>query len=208
MNIVHKISAIIGMRPHNFPAEINGDYVKRLLYMLEEELRENIYQGCQIFQTGMNMGVDIWCADLICHMREEFPHIRLHCFLPCETQANYWPESWREQYFDILAKADRVVCLQRRYSKGCTHLRNAEMLAGVSRLIAVHNNIADGGIALAIDYASKKNIDTRILRPGGIMVSDDRGGGNVIPIRFYSSSHTSSAYLEGSFSGISAIRRA
>lgn len=208
MNTVNTTSTIIGMQPHHFPGEIEDDYVKQLLYMVEGEIRKDIFSGYHIFQTGMNMGVDIWCAEMILALRNEFPHIQLHCFLPCETQANHWPEPWRERYFNILAEADGVFCISQQFSRGCTHVRNKEMLALSSKLIAVHKNIADGGIARAISYAKEKNIDTVVLHPGDEGDAAPGGSGNVVPFNGYISSQTSSEYLAGSFSGISAIRRA
>lgn len=153
---------LCGLRPHKLPRSV--DYVK-LIERLEHEIRASIFAGYTIFQSGMAMGADIEGAELVNRLKREFPHIRLHCFLPCETQANNWPEDWRERYFDLLAQADEVYCLQTRYSKGCMLRRNRTMVDKSARVIAIHDGVTGGGTAYTIDYAKKKNIRVVIINP-------------------------------------------
>lgn len=203
MRILDTVCTIMGMRAYAFPRNMTKAYVKRLLHILEHELRKDIQNGYYIFQTGMDMGADIWCAGLICTLREEFPNIRLHCFLPCETQANHWTELWREWYFDVLARADEVYCLERYYSRGCTERRNIEMLARSGKLILLYDRAPSGGMRRAQDYAARRKLETASLSPA--RRKDGTADGDAPD---YRSAQISSACLEGLSMGISAIKRA
>ncbi|MDP4109397.1 MAG: SLOG family protein [Bacillota bacterium] len=150
------------MRPHKLPGKFD---LSGLLSRLEEEIRKTVLQGCDTFQTGMAMGVDIWAAEIIIKLKSEYPRIRLICCLPCETQADNWPDEWREKYFDTLVKADEVVCLQKHYTAGCMQRRNRAMIGNSSRLIAVHDKISAGGTAQTINYAKTKGLKVFIVNP-------------------------------------------
>lgn len=104
------------------------------------------------------MGIDLWCAESVLRLAQEHPHIELHFILPCETQANRWPESWRERYFNLLSKANQVACLQTQYSSGCMMRRNRALVDGAGLVIAYHNGQDKGGTAYTVRYAEKSGI--------------------------------------------------
>ena len=204
MSIVNTICSIVCMQAHRLEPEKLDFHQEMMERLIERELRIAIHDGVSLFRIGMNLGVDIWAARRILHLRDShFPQIRLHCYLPCETQANRWPEDWREPYFDVLARADEVRILQGRYTRGCLGRRNREMLRGSGRLLAVHDNIAEGGISQAVAYAEARGIETTILRP---LEGPD------VPAHLSNQSvskfHTSSVCSARFSSGRSAIKRA
>ena len=137
----------------------------KLSQAIETEVRAAISAGYIIFQSGMAMGVDIIAAELVHKLKQEFPHIRLHCYLPCETQANNWTEDWRERYFNICAEADEVYCLQTVYTNGCMQHRNRVMIYCSSRLIAVYDGVSAGGTAYTIKYATDKSLNITMINP-------------------------------------------
>lgn len=212
MNLVNSICTVIGMRSYAFPDEMRDSDIKRIIHKLDIELREAAYEGKIIFQCGMSMGADIWAANAILRLRCEMPQIQLHCFLPCETQANQWSEQWREPYFQALGEADEVFSLQSHYSRGCFYRRNREMLYSSSKVILLHGNKADGGITKAIDYCKANKIETRIIKASdaenSALRADEPNDESVIQFADYISPQTSSAYFAGLDIGISAIKSA
>jgi len=166
MLIINTTCSVVCRQAHRLEEEKLAFHEAMMGRLMERELRILINDGVSQFRVGMNMGADIWAAKRILQLRDiHFPHIRLHCYLPSESQANHWPEIWREPYFDVLAQADEVLCLQGRYTRGCTRQRNREMLKGSGRLLAVHDNVAEGGIDQAISYAESRGVETTVLRP-------------------------------------------
>ena len=166
MVIVNTTCSVVCVQAHRLEEENLDLHEATVGRLIERELRIAINDGVSQFRVGMNMGADIWAARRILQLRDRhFPHVRLHCYLPCETQANHWPELWREPYYDVLAQADEVRILQGRYTRGCLRRRNQEMLRGSGRLLAVHDNVAEGGIDQAISYAEARGIETMVLQP-------------------------------------------
>jgi uncharacterized phage-like protein YoqJ len=203
MREINTICSVVCAGGHRLEEENLAFHRAMMGRLMERELRIAINDGVCVFRLGMHMGADIWAAERIIALRDKhYPHIRLHCYLSCETQADHWPELWREPYFDVLAQADEVLVLQSRYSKGCKARQSREMLTGSGRLIALHDNVAEGGIDRTISYAERRGIETYVLQPlEGPPVPADLG---------YSKSRrkVSSAYAAGSSMGRSAIKRA
>lgn len=208
MYLINRISTIIGMRLHTIPKDFREEARRGLLCQLETEVERAISEGQVVFQCGMSMGADIWVAGAILALKSRFPQIQLHCYLPCETQANYWPEQWREPYFEILARADEVFCLQYRYSRDAVYRRNREMVGKSSRLIVLYDKKIDGGMQRAIEYAKVKDLEIRTIHTPGPETALPEEGGRILALEDYMSSQISSVSPEGSEMGRSAIRRA
>ena len=153
---------IVGPNPSKLSAQI--DYHK-LTQALEKEILTAISAGYTIFQSSMAMGVDIIAAEIVHKLKREFPHIRLHFYLPCETQANNWSEHWRERYFNLCANADDVFCLQKSYSNGCMNRCYRAMVDCSSRLIAVYDGVTAGNMVYIVRYAKKKSLDIILINP-------------------------------------------
>lgn len=107
---------------------------------LRWEIRRSIFLGYDTFASCMTKGVSLVAAEQILLLRQEYPHIKLHCFLPCETQATHWPEFWRERYFNVLAHANDVTYLQTRYTPGCLQKNTRAMLLHSSRLLVIQQS--------------------------------------------------------------------
>jgi|GEM_PF-1100285 len=211
MYILNTICSIISIQAHRFGPDRFSFHRERMGTLIERELRIAINDGIRVFRIGMNMGADIWAAERILKLRDQyFPDLTLHCYLPCETQANHWPEHWREPYFDALARADDVIVLQGRYSKGCIPRRNLAMLDGSRMLLAVHDNVADSGISRAVSYAESNGIEALLLRP----FEGPDAPAKVCAVHYFSSDHsesrsqTTSTYSAMFSGGKSAIKRA
>lgn len=165
-----KTCTISGMRPCILPSNLD---FSNLMNRIDYELRRSIFLGYRTFQTGMAAGIDIWAAELVLRLRKEFPWINLRCCLPCETQAERWPNAWREKYFDTLAESDDVICLQTQYSAGCMQRRNHYMVENSARLIAVHDGIRGGEAAQTIQYAKELKVETVLLNPLNFLKEPD-----------------------------------
>lgn len=133
-NLKQKTCVFLCNMPHIPPTKRAAE---ALYSELDFAIRRAIFQGYTIFLSGMTLGAEIIAAELVLKIREEFPHIKLHCYLPYEGQANKWSEGWRERYFDALANADEVICLQSQYLPGCQEERQRLMTARSSKLIVI-----------------------------------------------------------------------
>ena len=162
MPVREKTCTVGGPRPHKLPAGLD---ISRLQERLDGEMRVSIFRGYTRFLSGMSLGVDIWAAEAILKLKKEFPHIRLVCYLPCETQADHWPNFWRNKYFNVLAEADDVITQQTHYTPDCIIRRNLSMIDDSSRLIVVHDGISPGGTEQTVGYAQAKGIEVVNIDP-------------------------------------------
>ena len=159
------ICAFTGHRPSRIPGGDNetSPEFQRLRAAIEANIRQAIAEGYTVFRSGGAMGFDLWCAEAVLRIQKEHVHIQLHFILPCETQANDWPECWRERYFDALSKADEITYIQARFDKSCMFRRNRALIDGAHLAIACYNGQPSGGTAYTVAYAKKKDIPIRNL---------------------------------------------
>ena len=101
--------AFTGHRPKSFPwkyKETAPDCVL-LKETLAAQIRLLADSGVTDWLSGMALGVDLWCAQIVLSLKEKNPALRLHCILPCEGQEVKWPKAEQEQYHSILKRAMR-----------------------------------------------------------------------------------------------------
>ncbi len=98
-------------------------------------------------------------------LKKEIPALKLHCILPCVRQADKWPTSVRERYFTILEQADEVVYVGREYYNGCMLERNRYLVDHAACLLAVYDGGWQGGTAMTVQYARRRNRDVYIIDP-------------------------------------------
>lgn len=131
---------------------------------LKKQLRDGIEAkirgGCISFITGMAMGPDIWCAEMVLACRQKFSDLQvtLMAVIPYKNQPSSFPVSYQRRYADILLNADRVVCISEKYMPGCMHRRNKYMVDNAGCVIAVFSG-AEGGTQDTLRYAQKKGLD-------------------------------------------------
>lgn len=101
-----KIIAVSGYKPaelnifkENDPriSIIKAALQKRLIQFIEEGLEWVIISG--------QMGVELWTADIIFTLQEEYD-IKLGVFPPFENQESRWPEPLKEKYEELMMLAD------------------------------------------------------------------------------------------------------
>jgi len=158
-----KICAFTGHRPSRIPGSENENApaLRTLHASIDAALRQAVAEGYTVFRSGGAMGFDLWCAETILRIKKEQPSILLHFILPCETQANSWPECWRERYFNALADADEVTYIQTRFNKNCVFRRNRALIDGAHLVIACYDGSPVGGTAYTVQYAEKKLVPIR-----------------------------------------------
>jgi len=103
----------------------------------------------------MAEGVDTWAALSVLSLREKHPDLKLHCILPCKSQAEKWDVPAQERYRSILEQADSIVYVTREEYEGCMLERNRFLVAHSDLLLAVGNPIGRSGTAATVRYAQK-----------------------------------------------------
>lgn len=130
-------------------------YIKHKLIQTVEEL---IGKGITDFCAGGALGFDTVAAQTVLEAKVKHPEIKLHLVLPCKSQADSWSYINRENYNDILSRADSVTYVSEHYTNYCMQLRN-RALVEKSSICVCYLEKPTGGTAYTVNYARKNGIE-------------------------------------------------
>lgn len=168
-----KTCAFTGHRPQNLPWQFNEADTNclKLKQILNQQISQLAKNGFTDFLSGMALGSDTWAAEAVLNLRKKNPALKLHCILPCKTQAEKWPVSEQERYQKILAQADSIFFTSRNYHPNCMLERNRFMVEKARLLLAVYNGQPHSGTAAAVRHAQKLGCDIIIINPISLQIS-------------------------------------
>lgn len=129
---------------------------------LEQQIRQAIADGLNVYISGMARGVDIWAAQIVIRLRSEGYPVKLICACPYDGFEKGWSQDWQQQYNDVLAVADFVKYVCAGYSRSCFQVRNEWMVNHAARVIAVFTG-EKSGTKNTIDYAAKVGVPVSII---------------------------------------------
>ena len=114
-------------------------------------------QGVKQYLSGGARGFDLLCAQCVLQLKKEFPNIQLIMILPCRGQTRGWDGKDSALYQDVLAHADKVICLAKEYYDGCMLDRNDYMIQNSDYCIAylIQNR---GGTAYTVRKAKANGL--------------------------------------------------
>lgn len=143
-----------GHRPKGLPWGYNENDKGciKLKKKLKKEIVKVIKNEYTTFITGMALGCDTICAEIVLQLKFKFPNIKIIGVLPCREQDRMWNDLDKRRYRDLLCKLDEVIYVNTAYSSRCMLERNRYMIDNSSLLIAVYNGTS-GGTKYTIDYA-------------------------------------------------------
>ncbi len=171
--MIYKTCAFTGHRPQNLPWQFNEADTNclKLKQILNQQISQLAKNGFTDFLSGMALGSDTWAAEAVLNLRKKKPALKLHCILPCKTQAEKWPVSEQERYQKILAQADSIFFTSRNYHPNCMLERNRFMVEKARLLLAVYNGQPHSGTAAAVRHAQRLGCDIIIINPISLQIS-------------------------------------
>lgn len=169
--------AFTGHRPKSFPWKYNE--AARECVLLKEVLAAQITalaeQGVTDYLSGMALGTDLWCAQIVLDLQKKYPALKLHAILPCEGQDSKWTAPAQAQYHTILKQASNVVYVSRTYTSNCMLERNRYLAGHASLLLAVYNGTQRSGTGATVNYARKLGRKIIVIDPLTRSVSYEGG---------------------------------
>ena len=103
-------------------------------------IEKAIINGYTYFISGMALGIDMICAEIVLELKKKYKNVMLECAIPCLNQENKWSIAQQERYRKILHKADIVHYVSKEeYSNTCMNDRNNYMVEQSDVVIAVWN---------------------------------------------------------------------
>lgn len=108
------------------------------------------------FITGGALGFDTIAAYAILELKEIYPTIKLHLYLPCTDQTKKWRQTDINRWQDILERADsHKYIFNHTYMNGCMQLRNRAMVNDSKYCIAYCTRHNSGSYS-TVTYARQK----------------------------------------------------
>ena len=168
--------AFTGHRPNKFPWRYNEDSpgCAALKKALAEQIAALADGGYTNFLSGMALGVDCWCSQIVLDLREKNPALKLHCILPCEEQDAKWLAASRERYHAILKRADSIVYVNRAYSAKCMLERDHTLVQFASLVLAVYDGGFRSGTGATVRYAQKLGRELIVIDPVTLAVTHEK----------------------------------
>lgn len=161
-----------GHRPQRFRFKYNEDHSDciKIKKQLEQIIDLLIDKDVTNFISGMALGVDTWCAEIILDKKKENKQIKLIAAIPCKGQDAMWSQRAKIRYNNILSQSDSVVYLAEKYTTNCMQERNKYMVDNSDIIIAVYDNKKSGGTYHTLEYAKKKELGIIIINPDTMVV--------------------------------------
>jgi uncharacterized phage-like protein YoqJ len=123
---------------------------QRLIPLVEEGLEWVIISG--------QLGVELWSAEVIFELQEEYPEIKLGILTPFLEQESRWKDETKEYYENILLQADFVDAITKRPydNPGQLKLKNQYLIEKSDGLLVLYDDGKLGSPKFYLDEAIKK----------------------------------------------------
>lgn len=128
------------------------------------EIEKAILAGYKNFITGLALGFDMICAELVIEQKKKNPKIKLICALPCKSQSKFWNKKQKARYSNILKNSDIIRYITNEYTETCMLERNNYMLNNSSLVIALFNG-KPGGTSYTLKKAKEKGLKIVVIKP-------------------------------------------
>lgn len=129
---------------------------------LKEEISDAVEAaysaGIRHFICGMATGCDMYFCEAAAALRNYHDDITIEAAIPCEEQAQRWPQELRRRYNELVVACDFYTLVQQHYTPECLMKRNRYMVDSSSLLIAAYNG-RQGGTQSTMLYAIRQGLE-------------------------------------------------
>ncbi|MED4453767.1 DUF1273 domain-containing protein [Metabacillus fastidiosus] len=154
-----RILAISGYKPFElgiFKQEHEGiTYIKKAI---KKTLIPLIEDGLEWVLISGQLGVELWAAEIVYELREEYPELKLALLTPYLNQEVKWKEDNMEYYEYIASQADFVDSITKRDYESPIQLRQKNIfhVEKSDALLLVYDEEKDGTPKYLLETGKKK----------------------------------------------------
>ncbi|MBP3950680.1 DUF1273 domain-containing protein [Bacillus suaedae] len=154
-----KVIAVTGYKSHElgiFDQKHDGIYYIKLA--LEQRLRSLCEEGLEWVIISGQLGVELWAAEVVFALKEEFKQLQLAVLTPFLEQEERWQEAAKSHYLEILQKADFVDSITKRPYDDPAQLRqkNEFIIMKAEGLLVLYDEEKPGSPRFYLDIALKR----------------------------------------------------
>ena len=135
---------------------------------LRATMESFIWQGYRHFYTSATQGIELWAAEIVIELREQYPGIALEMVIPYDAHSSKWPADIRARYDAVHRQADIVTIIRHDYQKGAIFARNRYLLDQCHLLVTALVPAAGSGtekLAVQAAWRGKQVCRVPIIRP-------------------------------------------
>ena len=158
--------AFTGYRPQKMPFGFDEsdprcvDFKNRL----KNTIHALYYCGYKHFISGGALGMDMFAAEAVVELREEYPEIILEMVSPFDAQAAKWSPELQARHDRLFEVADITTATGHEYTKGAMFTRNRYLVSNADLLLAAYDG-QPGGTAMTIQNAKANGVRVQVIRP-------------------------------------------
>ncbi|GAA0371505.1 DUF1273 domain-containing protein [Bacillus horti] len=130
-------------------------YIKRAL---EQRLRVLIDEGLEWVIISGQLGVELWTAEIVLELKQEFPDIKLAVLTPFLNQEQNWKEEKQEYYRGIVNQVDYVNSITKREYEGPWQFKAKTefLLDNSDALLLLYDDEKEGSPKFLLEEAKKR----------------------------------------------------
>ena len=132
--------AIMGGSLREIPFFTDGEdqRTKKLKDMIIAHMIKLIVDdGVTYFMSSMELGAELYAAEIVIALKRWFPAIKLECVFPHETQAEYWPEYYRHKYYETAACCDKETFITRRFTENSYEMKDYYLISNADYVLHI-----------------------------------------------------------------------
>jgi uncharacterized phage-like protein YoqJ len=133
-------------------------YIKKAI---EQRLRLLIEEGLEWVIVSGQLGVELWAAEVVLHLKIEFPQVQLAVLTPFLQQEERWQEATQMYYRDIVQQADFHDSISRRPYDSPVQLKqkNEFLISKADGLLLLYDEEKPGSPSYYLEIARKHQAD-------------------------------------------------
>ncbi len=166
---IEQCCCFTGHRPNRLPwlADPSDPRTQSLADALWQRIQASYRAGYTCFLSGMALGVDLLCAELVLRLRAEADGaVELIPVIPWPGQAERWRQEDRLRYREAMQICgENLVVVSPYYSKTCYFLRNRYLVDHSAKIIGVYDGSPSGGTHQTLEYARQRGLEMELLLP-------------------------------------------
>lgn len=155
-----KVLAVTGYKTHElgiFDEKHQG--IKYIKKVLEKRLISFIEDGLEWVLISGQLGVELWCGEVVIQLKKQYPQLRLAVLTPFYNQESNWNEFKKEQYNQVLLQADFVDSITKREYENPSQLKlkNQYIIEKSEGLLVIYDDDKPGSPSYYLANAKRKS---------------------------------------------------
>ncbi|WP_243290011.1 DUF1273 domain-containing protein [Bacillus sp. FJAT-47783] len=154
-----KVLAITGYKPHELGIfNYKEPAIKYIKKAIKKSVIPFVEEGLEWVVISGQVGVELWAAEVVLDLQEEYPFLQLAILTPFLHQEKKWKDHHREYYEMILAQADLVESITKKEYENPVQfrLKNEFITSKTDGLLLVYDQEREGTPKYQLEVAKKK----------------------------------------------------